>query len=73
MSGANNPDMAHYRKGKRIDNHRRLELLFEPGAFEPWEQVAKERGIKMGHLVKEAMALANPAALAAQIERRRAA
>ena len=65
--------MAHYRKGKRINNHRRLEVLFKPGDFDIWERVAKKKGIKMGALVRAAMERVDPAELAETIEPRRAA
>lgn len=65
--------MAHYRKGKRINNHRRLELLFSPGEFDAWEKAAENHRISMGGLIKAAMERVDPAELAKSIEPRRAA
>lgn len=60
--------MAHYHKGKRIDRHRRLEILFPQGDFDAWEKVAKERGIPMNRLVRAALKLQDPVTLADAIE-----
>lgn len=65
--------MAHYHKGKRINNHRRVEILFKPGDFDIWEDAAKKHGIKMCALVRAALDRLDPRDIAKTLEPRRAA